>query len=283
MRGEFVDIDGSRLYYYAAGTRGAGEPVVFIHGFPASSHLWHDVVRQMPAGHRLVVLDLLGFGRSDRTGASVSASPSVDAHATRLLRLLDDLRIDAACLVGHALGGAVAQAAAVLAPTRVARLCLVNSVAFDAWPRGAARLARAIAHAPALARLAGAPLLAGLIHGSLLRGFADRERGRHALDQFLHAFTARLGVDSLIAQLNAMHDAGVPALGARLGTLRCPTAILAGARDPFLPATLPTRLHEAIAGSTLEVIEGARHFLPDDAPDRVAGALGALLERPSRI
>ena len=48
MRGEFVDLGVTRLYYYAAGTRGAGEPVVFLHGFPASGQLWHGVVREMP-------------------------------------------------------------------------------------------------------------------------------------------------------------------------------------------------------------------------------------------
>ena len=65
MRGEFVDVGGARIYYYATGTRGAGEPVVLIHGFPTSSHLWRDVAPLIPEGHRVVVIDLLGYGRSD--------------------------------------------------------------------------------------------------------------------------------------------------------------------------------------------------------------------------
>lgn len=279
MRGEFVDVDGSRLYYYAAGSRGAGEPVVFIHGFPGSSYLWHDVVRQIAAGHRLVVLDMLGFGRSDRPPAGQPASLTVAAHSQRLGRLLDELRIDEACLVGHALGGAVAQAVAVATPSRVTRLCLVNSSGLGEWPRNAARFARALCVMPPVARAAGAPFLAGLIHGSLLRGFADRERGRHALDQFLHAFTARQGTEVLIAQLRALRDEGSGPSVASLGVLRCPTAILAGANDPFLPATLPGRLRDAIAGATLEVIPDARHFVPEDAADRVAAAVNSLLDR----
>ena len=50
MRGEFLDLSGARLYYYAAGTRGVGVPVVFVHGFPTSSHLWSEVVPLMPNG-----------------------------------------------------------------------------------------------------------------------------------------------------------------------------------------------------------------------------------------
>jgi pimeloyl-ACP methyl ester carboxylesterase len=68
MRGEFLDLGGVRVYYYATGTRGAGEPVVFVHGFPTSSHLWRDVAPLLPDGHRAIVIDLLGYGRSDRPG-----------------------------------------------------------------------------------------------------------------------------------------------------------------------------------------------------------------------
>jgi pimeloyl-ACP methyl ester carboxylesterase len=278
MRGEFVDLGGSRLYYYAAGTRGAGEPVVFLHGFPASSHLWRGVVRELSErspGHRMVVLDLLGFGRSDRPlGADLGAR----AHAERVRALMDELRIDTACVVGHAMGGAVAQALACAVPARVSRLCLVNSVAFDAWPRRSARLARWSCASPRLGRVIGAPLLAGLVHGSLLAGYALADTGRRSLDHYLHAFTMHLGVDALIAQLRAMRDPTVPALGS-LAELRQPVAVVWGRLDPFLDVGIGERLRDAINGATLEIVPHARHFTPEDAPERVAGAIGELLAR----
>ncbi len=276
MRGEFVDLGVTRLYYYAAGTRGAGEPVIFLHGFPASSQLWHGVVREMPEGHRIVVVDLLGFGKSDRPAL---ASLSATAHADRLKLLMDDLGIDAACVVGHGMGGAIAQAIALNAPSRVTRLCLVNSTAFDAWPRGAARIARMLAAVPALGRAAGAPLLAGLVHGSLLKGFADEQGGSHALDNYLRAFTMRLGVDALVSQLRAINDATVAGLGARLAGITQPTSIVWGARDPWLDLRIGERLRDAIPGATFDVIPDAGHFSPEDAPAHVAAAIGRLLGR----
>jgi len=276
MRGEFVDLAGRRLYYYAAGSRGAGEPVVFVHGFPSSSYLWHAVVRELPEGHRVVVLDQLGFGRSDRPDGGAL---TVAAHAERLRGLLDELRIDAACIVGHGMGGAVAQAIAVDCPARVTRLGLINSVAFDAWPNRAAWLARQCAALPPLARSLGAPLLAGLVHGSLIAGFADAESGRHALDHYLRAFTSRLGVDALASQLRAMRDPGVDALGTRLGSLALPTAIVWGQQDPYLPVSVGERLRDTIAGATLNVIPNASHFSPEDTPERVAAAIAVLLRR----
>src|SRR4249919_1228542 len=141
VRGEFVDLDGARLYYYAAGTRGVGEPVVFLHGFPASGHLWSDVIPLMPAGHRLVVVDLLGYGRSDPPNGRPL---TLRAHAARVVALMDALGIARACVVGHELGGGVAQAMAIDAPTRVSRLALVDSVAFSGWPSRDVRVARAL-------------------------------------------------------------------------------------------------------------------------------------------
>lgn len=276
MRGEFVDLGVTRLYYYAAGTRGAGEPVVFLHGFPACSHLWRGVVREMPEGHRLVVVDLLGFGKSDRPGLSTLTAA---AHADRVRLLMDDLGIGAACIVGHGMGGAVAQALALNSPSRVTRLCLVNSTTFDAWPRSAARLAQFLASFAPLGRALGAPLLAGLVHGSLLKGFADEEAGRHALDNYLRAYTMRLGVDSLVLQLRAMRDPTVIQLGARLAEITQPTSIVWGAGDPWMGIELAERLRGAIRGATLEVIPEARHFSPEDAPVQVAAAIAALLKK----
>lgn len=271
MRGEFLDLAGQRLYYYAAGTRGAGEPVLFLHGFPTSSYLWNDVVRLMPEGYRLIVLDQLGYGRSDRPdGAAVSVS----AHAARALAVLDVLQVPKVCLVGHDLGGAVAQWLAVNAPDRVTRMALINSVGLDAWPNWRTRAARALI---GIARRLPAPLLAGEAYASLLRGFADRDEGRHALDHFLRPFAQRGGREALLAHLAAQRPDETTVLP--LGAVRAPTAIMHGAHDPFVPVALSRRLQTAIPSATLEVIGAGSHFLPLDAADRVAAAVAELLHR----
>jgi len=271
MRGEFLDLDGYRLYYYAAGTRGAGEPVLFLHGFPTSSHLWGDVVRYMPAGHRLIILDQLGYGRSDRPG---HAAVNVAAHAHRALAVLDALNVPQACLVGHDLGGAVAQWLAVHAPSRVSRLALVNSVGFDAWPRWKTRVARALA---GVARRLPAPILAGEAYAALVPGFADGDEARRALDVFLRPFALAPGRDALLAHLAAQRPGDTATLD--LGAVRAPAAVMHGARDPFVPVAVAHRLHRALGGSTLDILPGARHFAPIDAPDRVAAVLEGLLKR----
>lgn len=271
MRGEFLDLDGHRLYYYAAGTRGAGEPVLFLHGFPSSSHLWAGVVRYMPEGHRLIVLDQLGYGRSDSVE---NAAVTIAAHGRRALAVLDALNVPQACIVGHDLGGGVAQWLAVHAPQRVSRLALVNSVGFDGWPRWRTRVARSFA---GVARLLPAPLVAGEAYAALVRGFADRDEGRRALDVFLRPFANMRGRDSLLAHLSAQRPDETRALN--LATVQAPTAVIHGARDPFVAVRVGQLLQHAIPGATLDILADASHFSPVDAPDRVASIIGALLAR----
>ena len=273
MRGEFIDLDGARLYYYAAGSRGAGEPVVFVHGFATSGHLWRDVVSLMPAGHRLVVLDLLGHGRSDPPGRR---ELGLAAHAGRLTALLDALGIASACVVGHGIGGGVAQALAVGQPARVSALALVSSVAFDRWAPRDVRLARA--SLPLTRHLPPAWLLS-MVRAELERGYADPQRATHALERYARPFATPAGREALVRHLAALDTRESGALGARLGELTMPTAVIWGAQDPFLPVSLGQRLTNAIPGATFDVIPGVRHFLPEEAPRQVADSLMALLER----
>lgn len=271
MRGEFLDLQGVRLYYYAAGTRGAGEPVVLLHGFPTSGHLWSQVVPLLPPGHRVVVLDLLGYGRSDPPG---SAPVDLRGHADRLITVFDYLGINRACVIGHDAGGGVAQIAAVRRPDRVSRLGLISSVAFDAWPSREVKVARAML--PLTRHLPPAWFLS-VVRADLLRGYQDHEKGAHDVDLFLRPFAEESGRDAFVRHLESLNSEQTQAIGARLQEVAVPTSIVWGERDPFLPVALASRLHAAIRGSTLTILPGARHFLPAECANQVAHAVAGLL------
>lgn len=273
MRGEFVDLNGVRIYYYAAGTRGAGEPVVFLHGFPTSGHLWNDVVPLVPAGHRVVVVDLLGYGRSDRPfGRPVG----IRAHADRIIELLDLLGINYACVVGHDIGGGIAQWMAVRHPQRVSRLCLVDSVAFKEWPTRDVKLARAMLP---LTRHLPATWLLSILRSDLLRGYQDHDRGVRSIELYVRPFSSAEGRDAFMEHLIALDSADTVSVAPRLKEIIAPTAIVWGRHDPFLDPEIGHRLQESIPGSTLDVIPTASHFSPEDAPAKIGDAIKELLKR----
>jgi pimeloyl-ACP methyl ester carboxylesterase len=273
MRGEFVDVGGARLYYYAAGTRGAGEPVLLLHGFPTSSHLWAEVVPLIPGGHRVVVVDLLGYGRSDRPeGRPVS----VRGHAERTLALLDTLGIHRACVVGHDVGGGIAQLLAVRWPHRVSHLCLVNAVGFDGWPTREVKLARAMLP---LTRHLPPTWILSVLRTDLLRGYAKHERGAHSVERYVKPFAGPEGRDAFVEHLLALDPADTISVAPRLRDVVAPTAVICGEHDPFIPCDVARRLHEAIPTSTLEVLPDARHFTPEESPEQVAEVIAELLKR----
>jgi pimeloyl-ACP methyl ester carboxylesterase len=273
MRGEFVDVAGARLYYYAAGSRGAGEPIILLHGFPTSGHLWSDVVPLLPSGHRVVVLDLLGYGRSDRPQ---SRPVGIRAHADRLVELFDVLGINYACVVGHDVGGGIAQTLAVRHPQRVSRLCLIDSVAFAEWPTRDVKLARAMLP---LTRHLPATWLLSILRTDLLRGYVDHELGARAVERYVRPFSSAEGRDAFMEHLLALDSAETQSLAPRLKDIVSPTAVVWGQHDPFLSVALGRRLHEAIPGSTFDVLPNVRHFTPEEASGKIAEILAALLKR----
>jgi pimeloyl-ACP methyl ester carboxylesterase len=273
MRGEFLDLDGARLYYYAGGSRGNGEPVVLIHGFPTSSHLWRDVVPLVPVGHRVVVLDLLGYGRSDQP---LGRDVSIRGHGERVLQLMEALRIERAAVAGHDVGGGIAQYLAIRHPTRVSRLFLVDSVGFDEWPTRDVKLAKA---SLPLTRHLPPTWITGIVSSDLQRGYAEQERGHHSIEQYLRPFTTPEGRDVLVEHLLALDPQETMKLAARLKDVVAPTAIAWGAHDPFLPTSLARRLQESIPGATLEIIPDVRHFTPEEAPETLGGLMREWLER----
>ena len=273
MRGEFLDLSGARIYYYAAGTRGAGNPVVFLHGFATSGHLWNDVVPLMPPGHRLVVLDLLGYGRSDRPG---NRELDIRAHAARVVDLLDELRIDSACIVGHGFGGGIAQSLAVRHADRVSHLCLIDTVAFDRWPNRRLRFARAILPA---ASLFPPRVLAAALRRALARGYADAARVARSIDMYVRPFADEAGRGALLAHLRAMHNEETADLATRLSGITIPTAIVWGRHDKVMPLEVGRQLQAAIPGASLTIVDDARHFAPEETPRPIADVLADLLRR----
>lgn len=282
MRGEFVDVGGARLYCYAFGERGAGVPIVLLHGAFLSSHLWQDVLPRLPKGHRVLVLDLLGHGRSDPAG---SFSMTVAAHATRAVALLDVLGVHRAALVGHGMGAAIATVIAGTHPARVAQLMLVNPTMMGRGREESApnrRIARLAALLPLWRRLPPG-WLASALHTALLPGYAHRDLGARALDLYLTRVQTREGRATAAAQLRdlaASRGDTAPALAA--AALQCPVMLVTAPDDPFVPAAQAARLADHLrtattAGVVVRELAGTAHVAPEEVPDRLGALVAELL------
>jgi len=284
MRGEFVDLDGVRLYCYAFGQRGAGHPIVLVHGSFTSSHLWQDVLPRLPKGHRVLVLDLLGHGRSDPPGTHAM---TVAAHATRLEQLLDVMGVREAMLVGHGMGAAVAARVAHERPERIAHLMLVNPtlLAGNASEALLNRRVRRVAWLVWLWKRLSPSWLASALHSALLPCFAHRDVGARSLDVYLKPFRMRDGRDAACAQLSALQlSRGDTVQALAPGGISCPTALVLGADDPFLDEARSARVIEWVKTATndtatVHTLPGVAHVAPEEAPDRLGTLVSELITR----
>lgn len=284
MRGEFVDLGGARVYCYAFGSRGVGDPLVLVHGAFTSSHIWQDVLPRLPHGHRVLVLDLLGHGRSDPPRR---APMTVAAHADRLVALLDVMGVPRCSLVGHGMGAAIVARVARAEPARVARLALVNPSLLAREQRDvrvSARLARLAALTGVWRRLSP-DWLASALHTALLPAYAQRSNGAHSLDLYLKSFRTRDGRDAACAQLRAFGQSkGDTADALAPGALQCPVSLALGDHDPLLPSPRAARLVNALREATgnaalVHRVPGVAHVAPEESPDRLGTVIGELLAR----
>jgi pimeloyl-ACP methyl ester carboxylesterase len=113
----------------------------------------------------------------------------------------------------------------------------------------------------------------------LLRGYTDNDLGTHSIDRYVKPFATAEGRNVLVEHLVALDAAETTALAPRLKDLVMPTAVVAGAHDPFLPIAVAERLRDDIPRATLDVVPDARHFIPEESPEAVAGVVARLLER----
>jgi pimeloyl-ACP methyl ester carboxylesterase len=127
-----------RLGYETYGpTRGT--PVLLVHGILMDAYCNRDIAATLAAeGYRVILLDLLGHGRSDKP--TKAAEHRVDFYAEQVLSLMDHLGLERAVLGGVSLGAITTLTAAALAPHRVRALFLEMPVAENAVPAAALML-----------------------------------------------------------------------------------------------------------------------------------------------
>ncbi|MGY1915342.1 alpha/beta fold hydrolase [Blastococcus sp. SYSU DS0973] len=260
-----VQVGDHRLNVWEAGS--SGPTVLLIHGIPTNHRLWQDVVPAVAAEARVLAVDMLGYGNSDPSGGS---RVDLAAQAALLLRLLDTSAVERTVVVGHDLGGGVAQILATTATERVAGLGVVNGVSYDGWP---VPLVRAMKAAwPVIEHLPPTALATGL-RPALRTLFAHQDRAAPFIDRFVEPWERPGGPAQLARHLRSLDSVYTQTVAPFLPRLSLPAEIVWGRRDHQMKPKYGQRLADDIPGARLTWIDDASHFAPADRPDVVAEAV----------
>jgi sigma-B regulation protein RsbQ len=103
-----------------------GRPMLFVHGFGCDQNMWRFVWPAFAGEHRVVLLDHVGHGRSDRTAFDPSRYATLDGYATDVLDVCHELGLEDVIYVGHSVSAMIGALAAAREPGRFARLILIG-------------------------------------------------------------------------------------------------------------------------------------------------------------
>ncbi|MFE1860376.1 alpha/beta fold hydrolase [Streptomyces anandii] len=252
-----LEADGALLTYDDEGPRdGDGVPLVFVHGWTADRHRWDHQLDHFSAGRRVVRLDLRGHGESGGAG-----SRTIEEAAADVVALLDHLKIERCVLVGHSMGGMIAQTIALAQPERVERLVLVGSISRMTYSRGRGLLMAASTLVPFKL------FVAANIQRAFAPGHPREDIRRHIRAS---AATPREVVMTCYSAMRAFDVLD------RLGEIRVPVLLVHGYHDIQLPVRQMLRIAKACPDAEVRVID-AGHEIPLEKPAELTAALDRFL------
>lgn len=277
MERQYIDVDGTRVAYVDSG--GDKPPLVFIHGLSSYTSFWSKQLEAFTDTHRVLALDLPGYGASDRPDAPCNPP----WYADFVLDWLDELDVDQASFVGHSMGGQIAITLALEHPERVEKLALAAPAGietFDAgygrWMKGWWHEGRAMHSGEREVRTAFTMAVFNKTDDGVERLIEERVRmGKHKSFEGTSVAVSR--------SIAGMIDYPV---ADRLGELKMPVLLVFGTDDRMIPnpifnggrtKTIAKQGERAIPQCELVLIPKAGHTVHHDAPDEFNAALSSFL------
>lgn len=267
--GKIAWVEGIRIHYDDAGS---GPALVLLHGLGASIFSLRKNIPDLARSFRVIAPDMPGYGLSSREASDLSLT----AQSLYLEALLDQIDVHRVSIVGHSMGGSVAQRFALRRPDRVERLVLIASTT-DGFMRSASWASRLLR--PFI------PLFVTLVlHGAAGRRLWSRAAvydQSYLTPEILAGYAAPghiRGHTSAYQRLmvDRAKDKAIDA-----SQIRAPTLLVWGERDRIVSIEQGRRLHDAIRGSRLVVVPRAGHWVMEEQPESVNRLIRDFLEAPA--
>lgn len=230
-------VFGHTIKYYDVGS---GPPLLLVHGIGGDADEWAFCFEPLSRSHRVIAIDLLGFGRSDKPVIEYT----IAGFAESLEAFLRGLKIERAAVVGESLGGWIASAFTLKCPGIVDRLILVDAA--GVW-----------------GDITGLPIDVRVSTRAHLREvfrllFHDKGLASDLLIDMAYELHLERGDGYTIDSV--LRNSPRERLDAVISNLKAPTLIVWGEQDEMIPLSVGINLHELITGSTLKMIPQCGHL-----------------------
>jgi 4,5:9,10-diseco-3-hydroxy-5,9,17-trioxoandrosta-1(10),2-diene-4-oate hydrolase len=281
-RSAWLDIDWRehQRWVQAAGAPvnvidvGEGDPLVFIHGLSGSWVNWLENIPHFARGHRVIAVDLPGFGHSPMPVQRIS----IAGYARIVDELLTALGVERAAIVGNSMGGFIGAEIAISFATRVEKLVLVSAAGLSIEHQRNEPVLRA------LERLDNVLIYGGGWAATRSEHLTRRPRMRRRLMGLVAHRAERLPAPLIAEQIKGSGKPGfVPAMDAltsypirdRLGEIGCPVLVVWGEKDRLVPVRDAHEFGRLIAQAEVMVWPDTGHVAMLERP----AAFNALVDR----
>src|SRR5215469_140614 len=249
---ETLDLRDGRVCFLR---KGAGTPIILLHGAPLSLLTWRRNLNELASGLDVIAIDLKGFGLS----AKQSGPYSPEGHARFLLQFMNKIGLRQASLVGSSYGCAVALTLANMHPERVNRLILINSVGYPGGRHSLERLLRIkILRKVLEPTLRSSNFGKRIFASGLRRCYADASMATPELvDSYFQLLRSDSGERTFLATLEEFDEGR---LAATIPSIPHETLIIWGAKDDILPASNADRFQKEMQHAWTKILAESGHL-----------------------
>lgn len=258
-----LQIDDNQIAYTDTGI---GPPILMVHGYPFNRTLWDEQVEALSSRHRVIAPDLRGFGESD----AAPGTATMNLMARDLALLLNHLGIVRAAVCGLSMGGYVALALYKQLPSRVRALVLADTRAQpdteDAKQTRFQQAEKALSEG-----------MAGIADAMLPKLLTPETVSKHPeVVKRVRDMMLKTKPEGAAAALRGMAERDDQT--ELLAKITVPVLILVGAEDAITPVADSEKMHAAISGSRLVVLENAGHVSNIERTEQFNNALLSFLK-----
>jgi pimeloyl-ACP methyl ester carboxylesterase len=253
---------------------GKGKPLIFLHGLGASSYTWHKIAPDLARSHRVIAIDLKGFGQSDKP---LDGRYSIFDQARLVQDYIIRNNLRDATLVGHSYGGGVALAVALnmldAKQGNISRLVLIDSIGY----RQPIPFFFHVLRTPILGEI-GLSLIPPEVQMERALSLAYYEEGKvtpETVSNYASALYSEGGRHALLSTIDALDPAQADEFSKRYKELRLPTLVLWCHYDKIVPVRLGLRLASELPNARLEVMRRCGHIPHEEQPEETTRAIKA--------
>jgi pimeloyl-ACP methyl ester carboxylesterase len=273
--GRLLDLPGGEIQVVDGGPR-EGSPIVLIHCFTCAIDWWDGVLPALERDHRVVAVDLLGHGGSEKPGSGYSIPDQADLVAAALRRL----GVRDAEVVGHSLGGSVATALAERSPQLVRRLVLIDQAPDNSHFGPGLPLTASLTLLPVIGQALWRLTPDFVIKEALGAAFAP---GFDVPDRFVADFR-RMTYTSYRESVSAEDDytTDIP-LDRRIARAGTPLLAIFGSEDQIYDSKAALRAYGRIPGAETRLLAGAGHSPNVEKPAATAQLIERFAKSPAGV